>query len=419
MADEVITQLVARLEKVTARLESLEKQVAQGPSSSPTAPSSSSVAEYEELISQDIQPFITLSTKIGDKNVIDQANLVLQVVEQQREFLKVVASSKKPSDEVFQTLLKPTSDLMEKIRSITESNRPSKFANNLFTISEGIGALGWICVSPTPAPYIGEMKGGSEFYSNKILKEFKGKDQTQVDWVLAYNSFLKDLQAFVKKNHTTGLSWNPQGGNVSSVPPTTGSTPTSGGSPPPPPGPVPDISLLMAQTSTPTPQKSVDMGALFSSLNKGEDVSSGLKKVTNDMKTKNRTDKVNVVPGETVKKSSTPGKTARGPAKFALEGNKWVVENQVGNQSIVIDRTEPKHVIYIFGCINSVIQIKGKVNAISVDDCEKTGVVFENAISSIEVVNSRSVQVEVQGRVPSVAIDKTSGIQLFSFSHYT
>jgi len=134
------------------------------------------------------------------------------------------------------------------------------------------------------------------------------------------------------------------------------------------------------------------------------------------MKSKNRTDKISVVP-ETVKKTTAPtsasGKTARGPAKFGLEGNKWVIENQVDNQSIVIDKTEPKQVVYIFGCSQSVIQIKGKVNAISIDNCDKTGVVFENAISSVEVVNSRSVQVEVQGRVPSIAIDKTSGFQVF------
>jgi len=96
-----------------------------------------------------------------------------------------------------------------------------------------------------------------------------------------------------------------------------------------------------------------------------------------------------------------------------LEGNKWVVEYQNGNKSIVIEDTEPKHTVYIYRCINSTVQIKGKVNTITVDECKKTGVVFENAIAQCEVVNSTSVEVQVTGKVPAFAIDKTSGCQLY------
>jgi len=70
-------------------------------------------------------------------------------------------------------------------------------------------------VAPTPGPYVADMRGGSEFYSNRVLKEFKGVNQVQVDWVGAFNGFLKDLQTYIKKNHTTGLAWNPKGGDAS------------------------------------------------------------------------------------------------------------------------------------------------------------------------------------------------------------
>jgi adenylyl cyclase-associated protein len=54
------------------------------------------------------------------------------------------------------------------------------------------------------------------------------------------------------------------------------------------------------------------------------------------------------------------------PPKLALEGNKWVVENYTNDNSIVIDKTELRHVVYIFNCTNCTIQVKGKVNAVSV-----------------------------------------------------
>jgi len=53
------------------------------------------------------------------------------------------------------------------------------------------------------------------------------------------------------------------------------------------------------------------------------------------------------------------------------------------------------------------------VNTIIIDDCKRTGVVFENVISGLEIVNSSTIEVQVLGKVPSIAIDKTSGVQLY------
>lgn len=41
----------------------------------------------------------------------------------------------------------------------------------------------------------------------------------------------------------------------------------------------------------------------------------------------------------------------------------------------------------------SCVQVKGKCNAISIDKCQKTGVVFEDVIASCELINCSSVQV--------------------------
>jgi len=101
------------------------------------------------------------------------------------------------------------------------------------------------------------------------------------------------------------------------------------------------------------------------------------------------------------------------PPKLTLEGSKWVVEYQVGNKNIVISDTEPKQTCYIYRCSNSTVQIQGKINAITLDDCTKVAVVFENVVASFEAVNCRSIEVQVTGRVPSIAIDKTSGCQIY------
>lgn len=59
-------------------------------------------------------------------------------------------------------------------------------------------------------------------------------------------------------------------------------------------------------------------------------------------------------------------------------------------------------------------QVQGKVNAISLDSCTRTGLVFQDLVSSCEVVNCSSVEVQSTGVMPTIAIDKTDGITVGS-----
>ncbi len=58
----------------------------------------------------------------------------------------------------------------------------------------------------------------------------------------------------------------------------------------------------------------------------------------------------------------------------------------------------------------SLLQVQGKVNAITLDSCTRTGLVFQDLVSSCEVVNCTSVEVQSTGIMPTIAIDKTDGI---------
>ncbi len=60
------------------------------------------------------------------------------------------------------------------------------------------------------------------------------------------------------------------------------------------------------------------------------------------------------------------------------------------------------------------LQVKGKVNAITIDQCKKTGVVFDSLVASCELVNSSNLQVQVTGVMPTIAIDKCDGVQVGS-----
>eukprot|EP00005_Dracoamoeba_jomungandri_P002013 CAMPEP_0174251008 /NCGR_PEP_ID=MMETSP0439-20130205/980_1 /TAXON_ID=0 /ORGANISM="Stereomyxa ramosa, Strain Chinc5" /LENGTH=474 /DNA_ID=CAMNT_0015331223 /DNA_START=40 /DNA_END=1464 /DNA_ORIENTATION=+ len=412
--------LVKRLEEVCSRLEAVERQLGSGggsaprsgggggggASSSPGGSDSQSLRAFDQFTTQ-IDEYVRLSAKIGPL-VKQQADLVKRAIVEERKILAAAAACKKPSDQDFMKMIQPCSALMGQVVEIREKSRGHEHFDHLSTLSEGIAALGWITITPTPGPFVDEARASSEFYSNKLLMKYKRDEsergQDNMEWVKNWNTWLKDLRAYIKDHHTTGLVWS------GSQDPTS----FSGGASPAPAQSAP-------QPSRPKIGGGGPGNALFAEINSVKDRqkggrTEGLRKVTKDMKTKNQERGPAVVPSSSPKKAPARkwgGGGSSQPPKFALEGNKWVVEFQKGNKQIVIQDVEVRHTVYIYKCEDSVIQIKGKVNAITIDNCKKTGLVFEDAVSVVEVVNCQSVQVQVTGRVPSVTVDKTSGCQIF------
>jgi len=414
--DSAIATLLARLETVTARLEQVESQLAGGakPASSCSGSSSSAAAsggaeaapwfaEYEAAVNTNIPKLLAAIAKIGSPELKAQGAAFEKLVNAQKDFLHKVATSKKPDDIVLPDLLKDTGSAVSEVIAIRDKARGNSSWNQLSTLSELAPGFGWVQVTPTPAPNWKEYTGNSQFYSNKLIREYKGKDEDQMNFCNALHDFEAAVFELIKKSHTTGLVWNARGGDVSSAPAAAAKvSPPAGGPPPPPPA-----------GNAPVAAKGADMNALFSQINNaGENAALGLKKVTADMKSKNRQDKVSVVKASDKPVPVRKAAVKKGPAKFSLEGNKWVVENQDDNANLVIADTEPKHTVYIYKVDRSVVVIKGKVNSICIDSCNKIGVIFDNAIAQVEMINSTSVELQVTGKVPSFAIDKCGGVQL-------
>nr|XP_020453248.1 adenylyl cyclase-associated protein 1 [Monopterus albus] len=415
-----LASLVQRLEVAVGRLE-----VMSGPGGS-TGPSAGGavsvyVEAFDEIVSGPVAQYISLSQKIGG-DVQKHAEMMKQAFSSQRQLLITASSSQKPSDAVLTTLLQPVSKAIQQVQAFREQNRTSPHFNHLSAVSESVPALGWIAMAPKPCPYVKEMQDAAMFYTNRVLKEYKEKDKTHVDWVKAYVSIWTELQNYIKEHHTTGLTWSKTGpiASASAAPP---SAPAGGCPLPPPPGPPPPP-MNLSGPSGGSNAGADNRNALFASLNKGADITKGLKHVSDDQKThKNPTLKGQSGPVRTGPKpfassssprpaaSSTPTRTL--PPVLELDGKKWKVENHEGAQNLVISNTELKQVVYVFKCNNSTLQVKGKINAITVDNCKKTGLVFDDVVGIVELINCKDVKVQVMGKVPTISINKTDGCQVY------
>ncbi|CAL4124195.1 unnamed protein product, partial [Meganyctiphanes norvegica] len=427
-----LASLVSRLEQAVIRLEKAggpgtANRVAQGsaPSSSqdcnnvesapaigPWGEESSTpyIVAWDDMMNGPFKNFMDKSKLIGGE-VETIAKLVQGCFLTQRAYLICATKSNKPNEADLPKILEPTGKKIQAVVEFRESNRSSRYFNHLSAVSEAIPALSWVTVEPAPSPFVKEMGDAGIFYTNRILKEYKDKDKSHVSWTQDWIGIFKEMQSYVKQYHTTGVAWNPKGGraldNMKGAPPA-----PAGGPPPPPPGcPRPAISK----------KPTVDTSALFSDLNKGASVTSGLKKVTSDMQT-HKNPSLREGPKPSVKQSSPAVPTRSSPVKqtapvkpprFELEGRKWFVEYQKNNRNIIIDDTSMDQTVYIFKCEGTVVQVKGKLNSIILDSCKKTSLVFDNLVSALEIVNCQSAEVQVTGRLPSCSIEKTDGCQLY------
>lgn len=371
------------------------------------------VLAYDDLLSGPFKTFVDCSNQIGG-DVAEITKLVQETFINQRAFLVMTSKSQRPLDTELPQVLEPTGKKIQEVIAFRESKRQSPLFNHLSAVSESIPGLSWVAVAPAPGPYVKEMGDSAIFYTNRVLKEYREKDKLHVEWVQNWNNVFKELQSYVLAHHTTGLSWNTRGGNaMNNLKP----APANCGVPPPPPPGIPPPPPMMKLE----PKAVVaDDGraALFDSINKGTEITSGLKKVTDDMKT-HKNPSLREGPKPFVKQSSPSATQAPAkepptrPPKLVLEGKKWFVEYQQDKPNLIISQTRMDQCVYIYRCENTVVQVKGKVNSVILDSCKKSSVVFDNLVSSAEVVNCQSCQVQVMGVMPTLSIEKTDGCQVY------
>ncbi|GAA5878362.1 hypothetical protein JCM16303_002747 [Sporobolomyces ruberrimus] len=391
------------------------------------------VEAYEQLIEGPVTHYVNLSKELGGM-IAEQAQQVANGFIAQKDFVQLASACAKlpTSSPQYSTIIGPTQSALMAVIDMKEKNRGSQELNQLTVVSEGIPALGWVTLENLPGPYVNEFKDSAMFWVNRVIKEHKESNPKQVEWARSFVSLLEELRKYIMQHHTTGLSWNPKGGDATSYKPSpSGSSASTGGAappppPPPPPGPPAPPPPPPPASSGPAPAAAAgDMSNVFASLNRGEDVTKGLRKVDkSEMTHKNPSLRAGgAVPteitpaagagGKGPQKPPKPTQMQKKPPKTELDGNKWNIENHENNSSIVLEQTEINHIVNVFNVKSSIIQIKGKVNAVNLVNCPKTSVLIDSAVSALSVSNSPSFTVQILGKVPTLLIDGCDGGQIY------
>ncbi|PSS25847.1 hypothetical protein M430DRAFT_16556 [Amorphotheca resinae ATCC 22711] len=466
-----LTSIIRRLEAATSRLEDIATSTIEVPKTNGSAPPTPAptgplprapvpaalvpeseiqftpvlpqcVEEFDSFINGPLVKFVNISDELGGP-VAEQASSVLRAFAAQRKFILITTKAKKPdmSSPVFMELLKPLQESISAVSDIRDANRGSPFFNHLSTVSESIGVLAWVTVDTKPHKHVEESLGSAQYWGNRVLKEYKEKDPKQVEWVNSYYLVFKELVDYVKDTFPMGIPWNPRGVSAeeamkSEVPPPPqplkSAASPSPPPPPPPPGPPPPP-LKFDDAPKPAPAKEASgLDAVFSELNKGEAVTKGLRKVNPDQMThKNpslragatvptRSDSQSSVSSISRGKSPAPSKkpkpeamrTKKPPVK-KLDGNKWIIENFDNEAQPVEIEASISHSILISRCSKTTIMVKGKANAISIDNSPRLSLVVESLVSSIDVIKSSNFALQVLGTLPTILMDSVDGAQVY------
>lgn len=438
-----MADIASRLEAVVSRLEAYASNL--GASSSGGVRSSGAAVEerrkspklldYEDFVAKSLPPFIESTKKFKPLEKIgEQAQTVF---DRFHDLIDAESVSKKPSNDELIKFLDPVVQVIQSADKAAGDNR-SEYFNQNKAWAEATQAFAWPTVGG-PRQHVTDTLESADFYLNKVLtgakKEGGAKEKDLASFALTLKSLLKDLAEFVGTTYRAGLEWNAKGSPLSSFTSSSSSSSAAppaapGGAPPPPPGPPPDLSSLppppsssfAPSASTSKPSGEAGMGAVFDAIRASN--TSGLKKVTDDMKTHKNPQlrAANTVPDSkptpTATKSTSSASTAAKPVgepKTELRKGTWFVENHTSGV-VNVEGVELKENVYITKCSNCTVKIPGKIKSIAVDGCKRVEIEFEQVVSIFEMVNSQNCKIECSNLVPAVQIDKSSGISIILLS---
>lgn len=392
------------------------------------------VKAYDAYVKTSLVPFVVTCDDL--KGLKNTGSLIRKAWDHARSIVVLASRSKAPAN-IAEEIAPFLAPMQETIQQINGLRVDRDFDRHMKAVIEMIACLSWILVKPPqqlPASFVKEAIGSAEFWTNRIRKDFKGKDETQIAFCDNMKTAMTGLATYIEAHHTAGLSWNPKGVSVAEAAIILTDEASS---------PAEDPMDTSARRRHPTLKGGpavANVGGLIAELGQrknadGTSAATGLRKVTKDQQTwrkeykKPADEKAAAAvppPAESSEKKVQAKKKAPllGIPIFEYQdrGFKWIIENHTGETAkkevspdgvITIEITDPKQQVYLYNCDGITVKVVGKFKSLVIDTCTKTAVVYDSLISSAEMVNCKRIQLQVTGVCPVFTIDKTVGLVVY------
>ena len=158
---------------------------------------------------------VPLAQSCDDLGGLENTGDLLQAAwEGIRTIIVLASRSKLPDEDVAVALaphLQPTQEAVQKIRALRLDRDWDRHQKALV---EMLGCLSWVLLrapKTLPVPMIKETLSSAEFWSNRIRKDYKGKDDKQMEFCDNIKKVVAGLAEYVETHHKTGLTFNARG----------------------------------------------------------------------------------------------------------------------------------------------------------------------------------------------------------------
>jgi adenylyl cyclase-associated protein len=141
-----------------------------------------------------------------------------------RDMIQLASQCRKPSPTTNlqqETLAPYLESIQNAMKEIRQLKLDRSYDWHIKAVMEMLVCVSWVIMTAPPAPssFVKDTLGATEFWTNKIRKEYKLKPekeimQVQIDFCDAIKGLILDLSSYVKEYHLSGLMWNPNGMDV-------------------------------------------------------------------------------------------------------------------------------------------------------------------------------------------------------------
>lgn len=170
-----------------------------------------SVKGYDAYMKSAVLPF---GAVCEDLKLQEPGSLVVSAWESIRMIVLLASRSKAPSEDLgtaLQPHLKETQESIQKLRGLRLDRDLDRHHK---AILEMLSCLSWVMTKPPqqlPHVLVKESLSSVEFWTNRIRKDFKNKDEKQIAFCDATKKVILELVSYIQEFHKTGLTFSPRG----------------------------------------------------------------------------------------------------------------------------------------------------------------------------------------------------------------
>uniref|UniRef100_A0A1I8F693 CAP_N domain-containing protein n=1 Tax=Macrostomum lignano TaxID=282301 RepID=A0A1I8F693_9PLAT len=123
------------------------------------------------------------------RKIVDMANMAFQL-------LRNLLGQPRPASGGVQSLptFQQLSQSINQAVEFREANRTSRYFNHLSAVSASLPAFGWVQPRPVSCRHARDLRESGQFYTDKILTEYKRSDTRHVTWAAAWIDLLKEIR---------------------------------------------------------------------------------------------------------------------------------------------------------------------------------------------------------------------------------